>query len=119
MSGYIIEEPNDIPIYHIDDNEEINEYWKLHSIHQKKRFRRVLNQINNTWFNVCKTMSIMRNNGLSIDDCNNIMGKIHNLFFIEYKYIIQYYNEEKIRNRKNKNYYTKQINKLKNSKHKL
>lgn len=115
MSGYIVEEPNDIPIY-INEKEEVHDmYYKLYSPLQKKRFMKVLSQLKNIWFNVFQTLDFVRNT-ITIEECNNLMLKIHKMFIIRLKDEIEYYNDEKIRLRKNKNYLSKKINKLKSSK---
>lgn len=115
MSGYIVEEPNDIPIY-INEKDEVHDmYYKLYSPLQKKRFMKVLSQLKNIWFNVYQTLDFVRNT-ITIEESNNLMMKIHKMFIIRLKDEIEYYNDEKIRLRKNKNYLSKKINKLKSSK---
>ena len=119
MTVYIIEEPDECPILVNSKGDEIIEYWKLYSPIQKKRFNKVLSQLNKTWFNVYNQIKFMRVYNNSIEDSNNLMMKIHKLFIINHKQEIEYYNEEKLRLRKNKNYLSKKINKLKNSKNKI
>jgi len=114
MSGYIVEEPNDCPIY-INKNTSTEMYWKLYSALQKKRFIKVLNQLKTIWFNVYETLDFMRNN-INLEESNKLMLKIHKMFIIRLNREIEYYNDEKMRLRKNKNYLSKKINKLKTSK---
>lgn len=121
MSGYIVEEPNDCPIF-VNENtfEESVEYWRLYSPIQNKRYKKVLNQMRETWFNVFKQVKFMRDYGnISLDDSNSIMYKVHKLFMIEHNNKIEYYNEEKIRIRKQKGYLSKKITKLRNTKNKI
>lgn len=113
MSGYIIEEVDECPtFYNSNTKEEIVEYWRLYSPIQKKRFNKVLAQMREIWFDVYKQIKFIRDYG-NIDESNNIMYKVHKLFIIQLKNKIEYYNEEKIRLRKNNNYLSKKINKLK------
>lgn len=121
MSGYIIEEVDECPIYiSLVNGKEVEEYWRLYSKVQKKRFKGVLNQMMSTWFNVYKTIKMLRDlNALDMDGSNDLMNKVHKMFIIEHKAIVEYYNEEKLRLRKQKGYMSKKINKLKNSKPKL
>lgn len=119
MSGYIVEEVDECPVFvNTDTKEEIIEYWRLYSPIQKKRFNKVLSQFREIWFDVYKQIKFIRDYG-NIEDSNNIMHKVHKLFIIQLRNKIEYYNEEKIRLRKNKNYISKKINKLKNGKQKL
>jgi|688.fasta_scaffold579503_2 hypothetical protein len=125
MSGYIVEEPESCPVYYNSDGNikylitsNINDYWLEYSPIQKKRFKKVLHQLKNTWYDVFNQMNFIHSYS-SIEDCNSLMVKIHKIFLIEHKSKIQFYNEEKIKLRKNKNYISKKINKLKNTKSKL
>ena len=54
-----------------------------------------------------------------MNDSNNIMHKVHKLFIIQLRNKIEYYNEEKLRQRKQKNYISRRIQKLKMSKQKI
>ena len=127
MSGYIIEEPQEIitvvnnTVIMEIDNDTINSYWVLYSDIQRKRFKKVLRQLKDTWFSVFNHISFIRNNSpsFSINDSNDIMLKIHRLFIIEHKNIINYYKDEQMRQRKQKGYIQKKINKLKSSKQKI
>jgi hypothetical protein len=113
MSGYIVEEPNEIPIYYTFDNEEIIQYWKVYSVIQRKRFLKVLHQMKDIWCNVYDQMNFLRLN-ISIEESNIFMDKIHRIFLINQKEKLDYYSDEKIRFRKNKDYVKKKILKLKN-----
>ena len=120
MSGYIIEEENESPIFVNSNGDEIIEYWRLYSKHQEKRFKKVLQQLNKTWYSVYNEIKFMRDYGnISLDNSNNIMYKVHRLFIIKHKQEVDYYNEEKLRQRRNKTYLSKKINKLKHSKNKI
>jgi len=121
MTGYIIEEVDECPIYVcVSNGKEIEEYWRLYSKVQKKRFKGVLNQMMTTWFNVYKTIKMLRDmNALDMNNSNDLMNKVHKMFIIEHKANVEYYNDEKLRLRKQKGYMSKKINKLKNSKPKL
>ena len=121
MSGYIVEEVDECPIFvNTTTNEEIIEYWRLYSPIQKKRFNKVLNQLKDIWFDVYNQIKFLRDhNALDIDKSNNLMLKVYRLFIIQLRNKIEYYNDEKLRQRKQKNYISKKINKLKNGKQKL
>lgn len=120
MIGYIVEEIDECPVFINHRNEEIVEYWRLYSPLQKKRFNQVLRQLNKTWYEVYNQIKFMRDFGtIDMNECNNLMNKVHKLFIIKHKAEIDYYNEEKIRLRKNKHYISKKINKIKNSKNKI
>lgn len=108
-----VEEPDCEKIY-ITIN---NDYWFDYSNIQRKRNKKVLSQMNKIWLNTYKTVKTI--NIYSIDNSNEIMNKIYKLYFIELKSEIDYYNEDKIKLRKNKFYLLKKINKLKSSKQKL
>lgn len=110
---YIIEEPEGTREYIVDNDE----YWLLYSSHQKKRLRKVISQFNLIWYNVYKTLSTI--NDYDMNASNELMNKVHKLFFIEYKSLIGYYNDELIKNRKKQNYIKKKINKLKTAKNKI
>ena len=121
MSGYIIEEPNEEPVfYNTESKTEIYEYWRLYSLVQRKRFLKVLNQLKDVWYDVFNQIKFMRNHAsIDLSDSNNIMHKIHKIFIIQLKAKIEYYNEEKIRKRNQKNYLSNKINKLKSMKQKI
>lgn len=120
MSGYTVEEPNEVPIHYDINNNEIEKYWTLYSNIQRKRFFKVLRQFNDTWFDVFNHLTFIRNNAnISIEDSNIIMSKIHNLFIIEHRNKTEYYKDEKMRLRKQKGYIQKKINKLKSTKQKI
>jgi hypothetical protein len=121
MSGYIIEEPEEFPIfYNTESKTEISAYWKLYSKVQEKRFKKVLFQLKDIWNDVYNQIKFMRNYAsFDISDSNNIMFKIHKIFIIQLKTKIEYYNEEKLMKRKQKNYLSKKINKLKSTKQKI
>ena len=108
-----VEEPNCEKEY-ISIN---NDYWFDYSNIQRKRNKKVLSQMNKIWYNTYKTIKTI--NIYSVDNSNEIMSKLYSLFFIELKSEIDYYNEEKIKLRKNKNYLSKKINKIKKSKQKI
>ena len=119
MSGYIIEEPNECPLFYNSlTDEEIIEYWKLYSPLQKKRFNKVLHQLRDIWFSTYKTIKFMHDNA-GIEESNKIMAKVHKVFILELHNKIEFYNEEKIRLRKQKGYLSKKINKIKNTKQKI
>lgn len=94
-----------------------DDYWLEYSNLQRKRNIKVLSQMRKIWHNTYKTIKTI--NIYSIDNSNEIMNKIYSLYFIELKADIDYYNEEKIKHRKNINYLSKKINKLKSSKQKI
>ena len=121
MSGYIIEEPEDCPVfYNTTTNEEITEYWRLYSPIQRKRFKAVLRQMNETWYSIYNIINTFRNMGVcDVDRSNEFMLKIHRMFIVEHRHKTEYYNEEKLRLRKQKGYLTKKINKLRKSKSKI
>lgn len=121
MSGYIVEEEGEIPVFvNSITHEEISEYWRLYSPLQKKRFIKVLNQIKDIWFDVYNQIKFLRDyRAVDLNDSNNIMNKVHKLFIIQLRTKIEYYNEEKMRLRKQKNYISKKINKLRTGKQKL
>lgn len=119
MSGYIVQEPEEEKIYYNSSGDEMTEYWILYSPLQKKRFLKVIREIKDNWLNIFNNISFMINNGLSLDESNSIMMKVHKLFLIQYKNKIDYYNEDKLRLRKNKNYIKKKLNKIKNSLQKI
>lgn len=121
MSGYIVEEVDECPVFvNTDTKEEITEYWRLYSPIQKKRFKKVLGQLNEIWFEVYKQIKFMRDYGaMDLDNSNCIMHKVHKLFIIQLRNKIEYYNEEKLRQRKQNNYISRRINKLKMSKQKI
>ena len=117
MSGYTVQEPEEIK-YFVSGENEIIEYWSLYSPIQKKRFKKVLNQLRDIWFNVYNQLLVVRNNN-SIDDSNLLMNKIYKMFFIEHKYKIEYYSDEKIIIRSDKNYIRKKLLKLRMMKNKI
>jgi hypothetical protein len=120
MSVYIVEEPEECPLFVNENKEEIIEYWRLYSKLQKKRHIQVMKQLNKTWFSVYQQIKLLRDyNALDMNGSNFLMNKIHKLFIQIHKNETEYYNEEKLRLRKNKNYLSKKINKLKNAKNKI
>ena len=119
MSGYIVEEPFETPTFiYSQEDEEIVEYYSLYSTVQKKRFKKVLYQLCEIWNDVYKTISfINENSNINIDKI--FMPKIYNMFMIMHKNKIDFYNEEKMKLRMNKNYKMRKLYKLKNSKSKM
>jgi hypothetical protein len=111
-SEYIVEEPDESPIHININGVEVEQYWREYSPLQKKKFKKVLNQLKEGWIDVYNFFDMMIKNGVTIEHTNTLMNKVHNIYFNQYKYKIDYYNEEKIRIRKNKNYMSKKINKL-------
>ena len=124
MSGYKVEEPNEEVIYYNCDGTinmpldiPKNDYWLEYSQIQRKRFKKVLYQLKEGWIDVFNLLDFMRSNGgLDLQSSNELMNKVHKIFIIQYKNKIDYYNEEKIKLRKNKKYLSKKINKLKTKK---
>jgi hypothetical protein len=115
MSGYIVEELNETPIFiNSSTNEEREEYWRLYSPIQRKRFYKVLKQLRETWFDVYKTIKFINETTYTNID-KELMPKVYKLFIIEHKHKIEFYKQEKILQRKQKNYLSKKINKLKNT----
>ena len=108
MAGYIVQEVDEIPIYICDDI-ETEFYHKLYN--QKKRFSKVLKQFTNIWYETFKQMLFISNN----TDVNDFMSNIYKLFFMTYKYKIDYYSIQNTMTRKNKNYKKKKLLKIKNS----
>lgn len=120
MSGYIIEEPNECPIYmDIEKNVHTELYWGLYSKHQRGRYKRVMRQLNLIWYNVLKTLTMMREYGMQLEECNKLMNKVHRMFFIEHRSQIEYYKEEKRIMRENKNYIKKKLDRMRNIKYKI
>jgi len=113
ISSYKVEEPDGDSYYMDEDGNINNDYWKLYSELQKRRFKKVLNQINITWFNVLQQMFFMREH-ISNELSNEMCYKLPKQFINELKYQTKYYSEENIKLRKNKNYKLKKINKIKN-----
>jgi len=119
MSVYIIEEPNECPLsYSINMGIESYRYWDMYSPIQRKRFSKVLRQLKEVWFDVYNQIKFMREY-ITIHESNIFMEKIHKMFLMKHKDKINYFNEEQMRFRKNKNYLSKKINKMKNSKNKI
>jgi len=114
MSGYRVEEPEEISIYYnTENNTEIIEYWLLHSREQKKRFKKVLFQMLDIWNDVENSINIMRNIGnIDIEESNYFMSKIYNMFIITHHNKTQFYDDVKIKQRKQRNYKINKINKL-------
>lgn len=116
MSVYIIEEPNESPVLKKSNGDEVVEYWRLYSPLQKKRFIKVIQELNKTWFNVYNQIKFMRDySSINQEQSNNFMLKVHKLFIQLHKSEINYYTEEKLRLRRNKNYISKKIKKIKNT----
>lgn len=116
MTGYIIEEPDNEPLYYSSDGKE--EYWRAYSIHQRKRFRGVLRQLIKIWYKVYITIDFMRLS-ISIDESNIIMSKIFKIFFAEYIFDIDYYSIENKKVRSKNGYLKKKIKKLSQKIYKL
>jgi hypothetical protein len=110
-NSYIVEEPDGTFESSNDD------YWLLYSPLQKKRFKKVLYQFNDIWNRVYTTVKQI--NLYSVDDSNEIMLKIHRLYIIQLKDAIDFYNNEKINNRRVKNYISRKIKKMRNAKQQL
>lgn len=107
MSVYIVEEPEEQPIYYNNNNEEL--VYRLYSPLQKRRFNKVLNQLNDSWLNTYNTLMFLRRT-ITIEESNNFMNNIHKLFFMEYR----------LKNNKNKPMKkNKRLNKIRNLKNKL
>lgn len=119
---YIIEEPNEEPQEFNDNNEKITyvngfEYSNI----QRLKFKKVLKQLSSVWWDTYNHIRILRETDiyLTIEDSNFIMNKIHKLFIIHHKSRVDFYNEDKIRHRKNKNFLKNKINKMRNLKQKI
>jgi len=119
MSSYSIQEPNEEIIFMVNGN-IVDCNYKLYSKLQNKRFLKVLSQLKSNWYDVYTQITFLReHSNISNIECNEIMLKIHKLFIITHNDKIDYYNNEKMNLRKNKNFLSKKINKLRNSKNKL
>lgn len=117
MSGYIIEEPGDCPIYmNIENNTSIEQYWAFYSKHQRKRHQQTMRQLDRTWFEVIKSIHLVRKYA-PIEQCNHIMKNMYKMFFAELRVQIGYYLEEKIKYRKQTNFIQSKINKIRNKKY--
>ena len=109
MSSYKVEEPD-----------EISETIITFSKYQRIRYNKVLNQLKETWFDVYSNIKFLRDNAtMTIEISNHFMLNIHKMFIISHKNKTNYYNDEKNRLRKQKNYIKNKILKIKNSKSKL
>lgn len=90
----------------------IDPYWILYSKEQHKRHKKLMNQMMETWFNVYETIKFCRTYSEYLSTSNNMMKNIYNLFITTHKFKVEYYNEERIRIRRKKDYVNKKLNKL-------
>jgi len=119
-TDFKVEEPNEEPVYYSASGTELNEYWRFYSPLQKKRFNKVLYQLKETWWDVqSKIGFLIREARLSVEQSNEIMKTVHKHFIGEHRLKIQYYSLEAMKRRKDKNYISKRLNKIKSSKTKL
>lgn len=95
----------------------IEPYWELYSNKQFKRFKKVLYQLKETWYDVYETIKFCRIYGedFTMEKSNEMMKKIYHMFIVAHRHKVEYYNEERLRLRKQKDYIKKKIRKLKNS----
>lgn len=114
--SYKVEFDNDVEYYN-DNHTTIEPYWLELSKYQKKRYNKVLQQMKNNWYSVYNTLNSLQY--IDNNDVNYIMDKIYKLYFIHSKSNEDYYNQEKLIKRKNNNYISKKINKLKNKKYNI
>ena len=115
-----VEEPNEEPVFYSASGTELNEYWRYYSPLQKKRFNKVLYQLKETWYDVISKIDFLRREAcLSVEKSNEIMKTVHKHFIGEHRLKIQYYSLEAMKRRKEKNYLSKRLTKIKNSKTKL
>jgi hypothetical protein len=115
----IIEEPGEIPI-NVYNGYEIEAYWLLHSKQQKKRFKSVMRQLREIWWSVHSSVMFYFENGLTDDYIfENSVKNIYRLFFMEHRCKIDFNNEEKIYQRRKKDYIKNKINKMKNKKYNM
>ena len=115
MSGYIVDTGDDEIIIVKNNIEEI--YFKP-SIVQLKRKKRTLNQLIFIWSKVYNLLNFMRMS-VSMEDINEIMGRVCKLWFIEYRANINYYSDDMILKRSKPIYRIKKLNKIKNAKYNL
>ena len=118
MSVYIVEEPNEMPIF-ITDNAEVEDCTRLTSLKQKKRFSRVLRQIKETWVSIFDSLNMLIEHGIEREQINHLLKSIYKLFFIEHKNRINYYSKYNVYNRQKDNYLQKKIKSIKNKKYEL
>ena len=111
MSGYIVDTGDDEIIIVKNNIEEI--YFKP-SIEQLKRKKRTLNQLIFIWSKVYNLLNFMRMS-VSMEDINEIMGRVCKLWFIEYRANINYYSDDMILKRSKPIYRIKKLNKIKNA----
>ena len=117
--SYSIQEPEEeIKFYNNENQEYEKPYYLMYSKIQKKRFMSVLKQFRQVWFNTYKQIKLFRMVRGS-EETDILMSKVYKLFFIEHNALIEFYAEEKQLKRKNKNYLSKKINKIRNTKTKL
>jgi hypothetical protein len=116
-NNYTVEDDTGIQYFNYDgtDNER---YWELYSDKQKPYFQRCMKQMKDTWYSVFTYVDFFRASN-NIDDINLLMGKIYNIFFTEYKFMIGYYTEENIKLRKHKKYVYKKLYRLRHRKLKM
>ena len=119
MSGYIIEEPEECPVFmDVDNNSEVEQYWLLYSKYQRKRHGQVMRQFDRIWYEVLKSIQLTREYS-SLEHSNHLMKNIYKLFLSEHKLQVEYYLEENIKIRKQNNYLQKKIKKIKNKKYRI
>jgi hypothetical protein len=110
MSVYIVEEVDEMAIY-VNGSVEFEWHNIAYSNNQRKRLKKVLNQMKNIWFETYKQMLFISD----VIDVNEFMKNIYKLFFMTYKYNIGYYDTQNIMTRKKNNYKNKKLLKIKNS----
>jgi len=108
MSGYIVEEDNNI--YRVHNNIESECYWVLYSKLQRRRFKKVLNQLNNQWSKVKDSFDIYIHFDMSIDI---FMPKIYKIYFMTLR--LNFPDDYQMTNKRR----TKKLNRLKSSKSQL
>jgi hypothetical protein len=87
------------------------------SLKQKKRFDKVIRQLNEVWDDTILQMKFIHS--VDIMRCNNLMIQLHKIYFIVYRNKIEYYHDKNIQTRKQRNYISRKINKLKYGKYEL
>jgi len=110
MSGYIIDDGEEITI--INNGKEIQAYWILYSDLQRKRFKKVLNQLMTNWDEVKKQMLFYISYNI---DTNDFMKRVSKIYFMTLRNSSQYENDKRQRDLLNKTR-IKKLNKLRKTK---
>lgn len=114
MSYKVTTDDGELIENYISEVDEMKNEYINYNNHYKK-YKKVINQLNETWFDVYQQINycIVNKDYDQLENISIMMKNIYNQFIMMHRLKIDFYSAENLKRRKHTKYITNQINKLK------